>query len=254
MNSHIKDISFKVLTGLFAIVLAFLLLLSLNLFSTSLAPKPPETIMVVQLLNLPQPVAPQPKKPVTPAAQPLVKPKEVIKPKKVKPKKPKKIKPKKIKPKKKQPKKKLIKKPKPELKPEPKVEPKVAAQPKPKVEPEPKVETKPLNQPPKIKVRVSALPTPVPVFKLTSSPQFLNKITPVYPEQLRHLGQSGTVTLSVLIDAEGKVRKIDVLKSAGALFDQAAIDAITDSTFLPAKVGSKSVAVKLKLPIKFSLQ
>ena len=97
------------------------------------------------------------------------------------------------------------------------------------------------------------LPKPVPVFKLTEAPQFLHKEDLVYPEAMRSTGKTGIVKLAVLIGKEGKVYRITVLESAGEAFDRAAKKAMMESTFMPAKVGNKSVAVELRLPVKFRL-
>ena len=40
-----------------------------------------------------------------------------------------------------------------------------------------------------------ALPTPVPIFKLTQAPRFLHRETPIYPESMRTQGISGIVKL-----------------------------------------------------------
>jgi len=97
------------------------------------------------------------------------------------------------------------------------------------------------------------LPVPVPVFQLTQAPRFLHRETPVYPETMRTQGISGVVKLEALIDKEGRVRKVKILISAGKHFDEAARRAILASRFYPAKIENKSVAVLLRLPVRFDL-
>jgi len=97
------------------------------------------------------------------------------------------------------------------------------------------------------------LPNPVPFFKLTDSPQFLHREIPEYPESMRATGRKGVVILAVLIDSTGKVRKVTVLKSDGVQFDQAAIKGLQASSFTPAKIDGKSVAVLLRMPVEFRL-
>ncbi len=99
----------------------------------------------------------------------------------------------------------------------------------------------------------NALPNPVPIFKLTQAPRFLHREIPVYPEAMRTQGISGVVKLEALIDKEGQVRKVNILKSAGKHFDDAARRAILASSFYPAKVENKAVAVLLRLPVRFDL-
>jgi len=98
-----------------------------------------------------------------------------------------------------------------------------------------------------------ALPKPVPIFRLTQAPRFLHRADPVYPEAMRTQGISGMVKLEALIDKEGRVRKVSILKSAGKAFDEAARRAILASSFYPAEVENKPVAVLLRLPVRFEL-
>jgi len=97
------------------------------------------------------------------------------------------------------------------------------------------------------------LPTPVPIFQLTQAPRFSHREIPIYPEVMRLDGVSGIVKLEVLIDNQGRVRQVNIVKSAGKHFDEAAKYAILASRFYPAKVNNKPVAVLLRLPVKFGL-
>jgi periplasmic protein TonB len=101
--------------------------------------------------------------------------------------------------------------------------------------------------------KTKQLPQPVPFFQLTESPRFFHKEMPVYPEAMRSVGNTGEVRLTALIDKFGKVRKVEITKSAGLEFDREATKAMLASTFFPAKIDGKPVAVLLKLPIKFNL-
>jgi len=102
--------------------------------------------------------------------------------------------------------------------------------------------------------QVEPLPTPVPIFKLTELPHFLHREVPLYPEAMRAAGRSGVVKLEALIDKQGKVRRVTVIVSAGEAFDRAAKVAILASTFSAAKIGERLVAVRLRLPVRFSLR
>lgn len=89
---------------------------------------------------------------------------------------------------------------------------------------------------------------------ITILPEFAKKTDPVYPESARRLNREGTVILEVSIDPEGRVIETDVIKSAGFGFDEAALDAIHNSTFSPAKAGHKTVFVKIRIPFRFELR
>ena len=94
---------------------------------------------------------------------------------------------------------------------------------------------------------------PVPVYELSTAPSFKKKVEPKYPEEARRAGVEGTVQLEVLIDEEGKVRKIRVLKTPGFGLDRAAITAASESRFHPGVIGGKAVPVKIKIPYRFVL-
>lgn len=102
-------------------------------------------------------------------------------------------------------------------------------------------------------ISLPTMPVPVPIFKLTEAPQFLHRENLVYPESMRSSGITGIVKLAVLIGKEGNVYRVKILKSAGDDFDEAAKIALRASTFIPAKVGNKNVAVELRMPVKFRL-
>ena len=138
-----------------------------------------------------------------------------------------------------------------ELSEEPPINTMVA--PKETPEPEPTVQT-PLNRKEQQTENTEeALPTPVPIFKLTSMPRFVHRAH-VYPPSMQRQGKEAIVKLEALIDKNGNVRQVKVIESAGLEFDQAAIDSLQASTFIPGNVEGKAVAVLLRIPVKFELR
>lgn len=97
------------------------------------------------------------------------------------------------------------------------------------------------------------LPTPVPIFKLTSMPRFIHRAQ-VYPPVMQSLGKEAIVKLEALIDKQGTVRQVRVTESAGEDFDQAAIESLKASTFVPGNVDGKPVAVLMRIPVVFQLR
>jgi TonB family protein len=85
-------------------------------------------------------------------------------------------------------------------------------------------------------------------------PSFLRKISPSYPALAREREKEGTVLLRVTIDERGRPVEIEVLKKAGFGFDEEAVRAVKDSTFVPAKKAGKPFACKVLLPIRFVLE
>ncbi|MDH5692332.1 MAG: TonB family protein [Gammaproteobacteria bacterium] len=97
------------------------------------------------------------------------------------------------------------------------------------------------------------IPTPVPVFMVTSMPRSIHQATPRYPGAMRIQGKEGKVLLEVLVDGRGRVRQVKVIQSAGKYFDEAAIEAAKMTEYEPARQNGKPVAVRLKVPIIFQL-
>ncbi|MCP4676328.1 MAG: energy transducer TonB [Deltaproteobacteria bacterium] len=94
---------------------------------------------------------------------------------------------------------------------------------------------------------------PVPVYELSKAPTFKKKIEPKYPDKARRDGIEGTVQLEILIDENGRVRKVKVLKSPGHGLERAAIAAVSKSKFHPGVINGKAVPVKIKIPYRFVL-
>ena len=95
---------------------------------------------------------------------------------------------------------------------------------------------------------------------LSRIPQLLNLsdlraiLQRFYPEEARAQGRQGTVVLDLHIDTEGRVQAVDVVRSAGADFDAAAIRAVKLLRFTPAFLGSQRVGVKMRQAIQFKLE
>ena len=83
---------------------------------------------------------------------------------------------------------------------------------------------------------------------------FLHKVVPSYPALARRLEKEGTVLLCVTIDERGRPVEVEVLGKAGFGFDEEAVKAIKDSTFVPARKEGKPLTCKALLPIRFGAQ
>mgnify|MGYP003564620395 CR=1 FL=1 len=93
----------------------------------------------------------------------------------------------------------------------------------------------------------------VPVFELSSIPVYKTRIEPHYPPDLKKKEVEGEVLLSATIDETGKVVKVSVKRSDNELFTKAAIFALKQCTFIPAKQNHKPVTTTIDVPIKFIL-
>ncbi len=104
-----------------------------------------------------------------------------------------------------------------------------------------------------VKTQDDEIPTPEPIYRVTEKPYFLREGELIYPEDMKRLGKTGIVIVDALIDRKGKVRKTTIYKSAGKSFNEAAINAIKNSLFVPGKISGKPVAVLYRLSMKFNL-
>jgi protein TonB len=91
-------------------------------------------------------------------------------------------------------------------------------------------------------------------FGAMNAPSFIHRAMPVYPPLARRRGREGRVVLTLLIDQAGKVQKIDITEPAGYGLTEAAIEAVRNSTFAPARVNGKKVVSRAVLPIRFKLE
>lgn len=82
----------------------------------------------------------------------------------------------------------------------------------------------------------------------------LNNPVPVYPPISRRLGEQGWVQLDVYILADGTVGEIKLKRSSGyARLDQAALEAVRNWRYQPARRGNEAIAFWYVQPLTFSL-
>lgn len=101
---------------------------------------------------------------------------------------------------------------------------------------------------------VSNQPAPLPV-REDAMPDYSNNPPIVYPRRARQKGYEGTVVLEVLVDRNGKVDDLRVLASSGyGILDRSAVASVKAWTFTPAKKGSGTIDMWIKVPIRFNLK
>lgn len=72
-----------------------------------------------------------------------------------------------------------------------------------------------------------------------------------YPEIAKRTGVEGKVYIKAVVDENGNVISASTLKGIGAGCDEAAIDAVKNSKFIPGKQRGKNVKVEMTIPIVF---
>jgi protein TonB len=91
-------------------------------------------------------------------------------------------------------------------------------------------------------------------FGSSDGPSFLRRAMPVYPSMARQLARQGNVLLRLTIDESGRTVKVEVMEKAGFGFDEAAVKAAKESTFVPAKMEGRPSPCRVLLPIRFVLK
>lgn len=95
---------------------------------------------------------------------------------------------------------------------------------------------------------------------LSRIPQLLNLsdlraiLQRYYPEEARSQGREGMVVLDLHINTDGHVASVDIVRSGGSDFDEAAKKAAMLLRFTPAFLGSQRVNVKMRQAIQFKLE
>lgn len=77
---------------------------------------------------------------------------------------------------------------------------------------------------------------------------------PHYPEEARHARVQGVVILQTIIDKDGNVTNVKVLKGLPSGLTEAAVDAVSSWRFKPATLEGKPVAVYYLVTVSFSVQ
>ena len=83
---------------------------------------------------------------------------------------------------------------------------------------------------------------------------YLNNPAPSYPALSRRNGEAGKVLLRVHVSSDGKPQQIDLQRSSGySRLDDAAIAAVRQWRFIPAKRGDESLTEWVLVPLVFKL-
>ena len=102
-------------------------------------------------------------------------------------------------------------------------------------------------------IDLSAPETTVTAEAPTQKPRFRKRKEPKYPELARQAGKEGVVILEATIGTDGIATEIKVVEELGHGFDEAAVAALKDSRFVPAKKDKKDVAIRIRIPYRFEL-
>ena len=120
----------------------------------------------------------------------------------------------------------------------------VVAEPKPAPPAAPAID---ISDPPE-KTEIPAPPA------ISTQPDYLRNPAPVYPSAARRRHEEGLVILTVNVSPDGHAAGVSVKKSSGfKLLDDAAVAAVQDWEFQPARLGPVSLESDVEVPIRFEL-
>lgn len=133
---------------------------------------------------------------------------------------------------------------------------------------QPKYEAKVADSAPSAEAPQAAAPTPA-VTQPAAQPRpdieekeeppkfgvaYLNNPAPEYPRMSKRAGEQGRVLMKVLVTTEGMPASVDIQKSSGfERLDAAAINAVKQWRFEPARKGGKAVSAYVLVPLSFTL-
>ena len=86
-------------------------------------------------------------------------------------------------------------------------------------------------------------------------PKMVKFVKPVYPELAKLKGLSSSVHLRAVIDADGKVEDVQVVRESirGFGFKDSAVKALKECRFIPARAGDKAVKVVTGINVRFEV-
>ena len=84
-------------------------------------------------------------------------------------------------------------------------------------------------------------------------PRILTQARPVYPDPDFIVRREGTVVVGAIVDQTGHVAQVWVIRGCSATMDAAALVAVRQWTFTPARRHGQPVAVEITAPVKFGI-
>lgn len=97
-------------------------------------------------------------------------------------------------------------------------------------------------------------PDIIPENQLENLPKAMKRVPADYPDSLRKSGIIGRVVLKMIIDADGQLTKIIILKEDDPAFNKAAIEAAKQWQFTPGKSKGKPVKTSVTVTFDFNLR
>jgi periplasmic protein TonB len=99
-----------------------------------------------------------------------------------------------------------------------------------------------------------SIPIPADDYLVTSQVSLLKDVRIPYPLEAKKNNIEGPVVMDLIVDQNGKVRSVVLVRGPGSGLNEAAVEAAKSFEFRPAKVGDQNVAVKIRYTYRFVLE
>ncbi len=101
---------------------------------------------------------------------------------------------------------------------------------------------------------VHTLATPPAPTLICATPDYLKNPEPPYPPLARRRHQAGLVLVSVSVNPAGRATRVALKVSSGfPILDAAALEAVRDWEFKPARIGNLTTSSEIEVPVRFQL-
>jgi TonB family protein len=97
------------------------------------------------------------------------------------------------------------------------------------------------------------LPAQTTILKTNREAKPIQTARATYPPLALRMGMEGDVTIRIEVDTEGKVTKAEIMKRAGAGFDEEALKAVKQSRFEPAQKDGQNVPAEFTYIYRFRM-
>lgn len=84
-------------------------------------------------------------------------------------------------------------------------------------------------------------------------PKVMTQVRPEYPAEMRATGTGGEVLVDVIVNKEGAVQNAFAASSSNKAFEDAAVNAVSQWTFMPGLANGHAILTHMQIPIVFAL-
>lgn len=99
-----------------------------------------------------------------------------------------------------------------------------------------------------------SIPIPTDDYLITTQVSLVREIRIPYPPEAKKANVDGPVVMDLIIDQNGKVKSVILVRGPGSGLSEAAVEAAKSFEFRPAKVGDQTVVVKIRYTYRFVLE